>query len=157
MTDVKRSLDDLIRQIENLPFSASIESLHTAFVQLVDYNFSVPGKPWLQAFELAAIAKFVYLHAGSRGRIPINWIPVLNGFKFLWKASEEDYPYPDDPDILVTFALRFVYQQTPWRLTPRRMRRNLDRTKKIYGRSSDSALRLRKAFENASGLDFNEF
>lgn len=157
MKEVEHALDEFLRLAESLPFSAAFEELYLQFSELVQSNFLIRRKPWLNTFELAAIAKCVYLEGGGRITEPIQWAPVLNSYKALWRATEESKDYPDDPAVVASFILRFVYQQLAWNINPGKMQRNFDRVRGIFETNSTESSELRKSFETAAEIGFEDY
>jgi hypothetical protein len=82
---------------------------------------------------------------------------LLNAYKSLWKEVENQAEYPDDPAVIASFVLRFVYQQLLWNLTPAKMQGNFQRTLGIFGGSSGPSQELCRSFEKASGLALDDF
>ena len=157
MTDIEKALAELMAATERLPFSQAIHDLHGAFRELANSGYLIPRASWLNAFELAAIAKWVYLH-GHRGRAnPIDWPFALNRYKDLWRATEASASYPDDPAVIVSFALRFVYQQVVWNIASQKMNANFARARGIFGANCPRAHILKSSFENATQINFEEF
>jgi hypothetical protein len=157
MKTVDNALDHFLRQTDLLPFAQSVLDLYGGFRELANSRFLIRGATWLNAFELAAISKWVYLcgHGGAAHRV--DWPSVLNAYKELWRVTEEATDYPDDPSIIAAFVLRFVDQQLIWNITPEKMQTNFSRTRGIFGGTSIPATNLRFAFENATKLEFEEF
>jgi hypothetical protein len=157
MTEVEKAYSDLIGKTEQIPFADGIGFLYAGFRALTESNFSVPGKSFLNAFEIAAIAKWVYLNAHSRKPHPIDWASVLNAYKLLWKEAENQTDYPDDPEVIASFVLRLAYQQLIWNVSPIKMEQNFQRTMGIFGGNSASSIALRGKFEEGSGLPLDVF
>lgn len=157
MEVVKCAHENLLRQTELLPFAQSVRDLHGGFRMLADSRFLIRQAPWLNAFELAAISKWVYLNGNSRTLSQIAWASVLNAYKELWKVTEEATDYPDEPSVVAAFVLRFVYQQLIWNITQEKMEANFSRTRGIFGGASQPATNLRHTFERAADLEFGEF
>lgn len=156
MDDIDRALYDLHASVELLPFAESMKFLHQGFCKLVGSGYLNPSLPWLNAFELAAIAKWVYLCGHERGGAATECPSVINIYKNLWRVTEAQTVYPSDPQVMAAFVLRFVYQQLPWNLTSIKMAGNLRRTRNLFGGSSDAAISLRSQFEAASGLELDD-
>jgi hypothetical protein len=155
------TVDDALQRVQtltdSLPLAQSLRDLYGGFRELAASRFAIPGATWLNTFELAAIAKWVYLSGHGRAAQPFDWAEVLNSYKFLWKATEEATHYPQGPAVVASFVLRFVYQQLVWNITAEKMQANFERTRGIFGASSAPATELRQCFENAAGLTFEEF
>jgi hypothetical protein len=157
MIENQRALDDFLAVVEQLQFAESVKFLHKRFGELANSGFLDPRQPWLNAFELGAIAKWVYLSGHGRASVPVDWPSVLNAYKTLWRKTEAQAIYPDEPEMVASFVLRFVYQQLPWNLTPLRMSANVQRTLGLFGGLSDAATRLRMAFESESCVELGDF
>ncbi len=93
----------------------------------------------------------------GRASEAVDWPSVLNAYKTLWRETEAQAIYPDEPETVASFVLRFVYQQLPWNLTPLKMSANVQRTLGLFGGLSDAATRLRMAFESESGVELRGF
>jgi hypothetical protein len=157
MTAVEDALEQLRTLTESLPFGASIHDLYGGFRELANSRFVIRRAMWLNPFELAAISKWVYLNAHSRAPKRVDWAAILNSYKYLWKATEEQANYPDDPAVIASFVLRFVYQQLTWNITQDKMQANFLRARGIFGSASQQATELRRRFESAAGLGFEDF
>ena len=157
MTDIEQALENLRMQTESLPFAASVAHLYGGFRELAKSRFLIRNAIWLNAFEIAAIAKWVYLTGHGRSPNRVDWPSILNAYKILWRATEAAALYPEEPAVVVSFALRFVYQQLVWNITPEKMQANFLRTRGIFGGNSHQSVELRRKFENAAGVDFYEF
>ncbi len=157
MPPVEHALEHFRSITETLPFAASIHDLYVGFRELVNSRFLIRYAMWLNAFELAAISKWVYLNGHSRAPNPVDWAVVLNLYKILWKVTEEETAYPDDPAVIASFVLRFVYQQLTWNITRDKMQANFVRVRGIFASASPQATELRHRFEDAAGLAFDDF
>lgn len=139
---------------ESLPFVPCMNDFFSSFRELAKANFNMSGARWLNAFELGAIAKWVYLRGHFRRNAIGDGPTVLNSYKDVWKATEEATAYPDEPSIAATFVLRFVYQQLIWNISQTKMQANFTRVRGIFGGLSEHSTRLRKKFEQAAGISF---
>jgi hypothetical protein len=157
MNDIENAYSDLIARIEQIPFADGAEFLYGAFRTLSKSDFLIPGKHFLSVFEMAAIAKWIYLNAHSRKPRPVDWASVINAYKTLWREVENQTVYPDNPEVIASFILRFVYQQLIWKITQSKMQGNFQRTLGVFGGKSSSARELHRMFEDASGLPLEEF
>jgi len=157
MNELEAAYADFVARTEQIPFAAGAEFLFGAFRALSKSDFLIPGKHFLSAFEMAAIAKFIYLNAPSNTRNAVDWAPVINAYKTLWREAENRSDYPDTPDVIASFVLRFVYQQLLWNITPSKMDGNFKRTLGIFGGNSAAGRELRLKFESASGLPLEDF
>lgn len=158
---IKESLDAALARFmtltESLPLGPSMSDFFSSFRELAKANFNIPGARWLNAFELGAIAKWVYLSSHSRQNASGDGPTILNSYKDVWRATEEATPYPDDPSVAATFVLRFVYQQLIWTISQSKMQSNFIRARGIFGGSSEYSTKLRHRFEQAAGISFDEF
>jgi hypothetical protein len=59
--------------------------------------------------------------------------------------------------LIASFVPRFVYQQLTWNITQDKMQANFLRTRGVFGGASQQATELRRRFENAAGLAFEDF
>jgi hypothetical protein len=142
---------------ESLPLGPSMSDFFSSFRELVRANFNISGSRWLNAFELGAIAKWVYLRGHSRRNTTGDGPSILNSYKEVWRSTEEATVYPDDPPVAATFVLRFVYQQLIWNISYSKMQANFTRIRGIFTGSSEPSKRLRQKFEQAAGISFDEF
>lgn len=142
---------------ESLPFGPCMSDFFNSFRELVKADFDIRGARWLNAFELGAIAKWVYLRGHSRRNATGDGPTVLNSYKEVWRATEEATAYPDEPSVAATFILRFVYQQLIWNISQTKMQANFTRVRGIFGGMSEHSSRLRQKFEQAAGISFDEF
>jgi hypothetical protein len=160
MALIKQTLDALITEAERLPFQGSINVMHRQFRRLVEGGFLLPDEPWLNAFELASLAKLIYMHGHGRQWQSFDLQFALNAFKKIWSLAESegsDAPYSDDSEQIACFALRFVYQQAPFNLDAARMNQNFRRTQALFSEQSETAKNLRGAFEKAAGVNIDIF
>lgn len=159
MTEMQKARDNLLTKIEQIPFADGILALYNELQNLSLSNYLIiKDKPWLSAFELASIAKFVYIHGHSRKRCnEVDWPSILNAYKDLWRISDNQTLYPDIPEYIAAFVLRFVYQQLPASITPRKLFHNLKRTRRLFGGDSPGAIKLKGQFRIVSGLELNDF
>lgn len=158
MTDAETALDNLIARSEQVPLAIGIPALHAQLRELANSNFLIRKKPWLNAAELLRISKLVYLNgSGSKRSIQVDFAALLNANKELWRASDAQTTYTDDPQFLGSFILRFVYQQLPANITSRKVESNYLRAVALYGGQSEAALKLRKQFESSSGIGLERF
>ena len=127
MTPVEEALERFRTITDTLPFAASIHNLYGGFRELANSRFLIRNAMWLNAFELAAISKWVYLNGHSRAPNSVDWSGVLSLYKTLWKVTEEETAYPDDPAVNASFVLRLVYQQMTWNITQDKMQANFVR------------------------------
>jgi hypothetical protein len=142
---------------ESLPLGPSMSDFFSSFRELAQADFNIPGARWLNAFELGAIAKWVYLCGHNRRNATGDGPTILNSYKDVWRATEEVTAYPNDPLVAATFVLRFVYQQLIWNISQSKMQANFIRIRGIFGGSSEHSTRLRQKFEQAAGISFDEF
>src|ERR1035438_1500887 len=106
MAEVERAYSDLITITERTPFAGGVDFLYEAFRHLSKSDFLVPGKQFLTAFEIAAVAKWIYLNAPNRGLQSFDAGSLLNAYKSLWKEAENQADYPDDPAVIASFVLQ---------------------------------------------------
>lgn len=109
--------------VAKLPCPGAFASIHAIFKELSDHQFDVRGKPWLNAYELAAITNYVAMF-GTNKRNDRLLFPLdvpLNAFKKLWRLAEESNSYSENPAYIATFILRIVYQQLPFVIHPGRI------------------------------------
>ena len=135
----------------------AVRHLSEAFRLLADSRYLIRSAQWLNTFEVAAIAKWVYLDGHGRKPQAINWPDVLNAYKFLWRETEDATDYPDDPGVVASFILRLVYQQLIWNITPEKMQANFARARAIFGGPLAASSTLRSLFERETGVAFEDF
>jgi hypothetical protein len=82
---------------------------------------------------------------------------MLNTYKELWRAAEEQSEYPEDPEFIAAFVLRFAYQQQHWNISIDKMGRNFRRTIELFGGNSNAAKMLRQKFEDSAGISLEAF
>lgn len=158
MTEVETALNNLIALSEQVPLAVGIPALHAQLRELASSNFLIRAKPWLNAAELLRISKLVYLNgSGSKRPTQLDFAPLLNANKYLWRASDAHTTYTDDPQFLGSFILRFVYQQLPANITLRKLENNYLRALALYGGQSEPASKLRGQFETSSGIRLERF
>jgi hypothetical protein len=111
--------------VEQLPYPGSFNFAHAGFAELVANGFHVKQKTWLNPYELAAVCNYVALFGTTKknNQRQFDMSKSLNGLKKLWALSEEECEYSDNPAYEATFILRFVYQQMPFSIHPRRVAR----------------------------------
>jgi hypothetical protein len=102
--------------VGKIPCPGAFASIHVMFNELSDHNFHIRHKPWLNAYELAALTNDIAMFGTSKRnhKLLIAFDKPLNEFKKLWKLAEESNSYSDNPDHAATFVLRIVYQQLPY-------------------------------------------
>jgi len=142
---------------ESLPFVPCMSDFFSSFRELAKADFNIRGARWLNAFELGAIAKWVYLCGHTRRNSTGDGPTILNSYKDVWRATEEATAYPEGPSVAATFVLRFVYQQLIWNISQSKMQANFTRVRGIFGGLSEHSTRLRHKFEQAAGISFDEF
>lgn len=142
---------------ENLPMEPAVRHLSEAFRFLADSRYLIRSAQWLNTFEVAAIAKWVYLDGHGGKPQAINWPDVLNAHKFLWRETENAIHYPDDAGGVASFILRLVYQQLIWNITPEKIQANFARARAIFGGPSAASSTLRSLFERETGVPFEDF
>jgi len=142
---------------ESLPFGPCMNDFFISFRELVKADFKIRGARWLNAFELGAIAKWVYLRGHARRDATGDGPTILNFYKEVWRATEEATAYPCEPSVEATFVLRFVYQQLIWNISQSKMQANFTRVRGVFGGLSNHSVNLRDKFEQAAGIPFDEF
>jgi hypothetical protein len=152
-----KAFEVLLNKTEKLSFAKSITRLHDEFRSLAERDFLDPKKPWANAFELAALAKFIFLHGSIRRSEEPDMAGALNAVKDLWREADLDTHYPDSPQYIASFVLRFVYQQLPFNLTRRKMQQNVERTLGIFGGNSTASAILRDKFETSASVRLEDF
>jgi hypothetical protein len=157
MREVENAFGTVIGLTEQLPFAESVSLIHNELRSLAAKNFLNRKKPWLNAFELAAIAKLVYLNASDRRSTQVDLGEVLNAYKRFWAEVDSKTVYPTSPEFIASFVLRFAYQQIPINVNARKMQHNFERTLSLFGGSSKSASVLRDQFERSAGLKLEDF
>ena len=106
-----------------LPCPGPFGDFHSLFQELSRNGFHIPQKPWLNTFELAAVANYTAMFGSERKhKLRFQLDIPLNHFKKLWKLAEESNSYSDNPAYIATFILRVVYQQLPFVIHPSRVR-----------------------------------
>src|SRR6266536_6391762 len=96
MPSVEEALGPFRAATESLPLVASVHNLYGGFRELAKSRFMIPHAMWLNAFELAAISKWVYLNGHSRSPNQVDLASVLNLYKSLWRITEEETEDPYD-------------------------------------------------------------
>jgi hypothetical protein len=120
--------------IERTPNPASFSVFHSISKRLNDNFFHLPKEPWLNSFELAAVANQVAMFGSTKEKHQrsFNIATPLNSFKELWKLSEERGSYSSNPEYAATFTLRVIYQQLPFIVHSDRVRPILKRTCSLF-------------------------
>ena len=114
MPAIDEAIRALIEETERLPLESCIGALHMQFRRLAQAGFVIREQTWLSAFELASIAKLVYIHGHGRQSQAFDLQFALNTYKNVWSLSESFNPYSDNSEQIACFILRFVYQQVPF-------------------------------------------
>jgi hypothetical protein len=100
---IDEAVKTLIAETEHLPLPAYVNFLHTQFRRLSQAGFAIPSESWLNAFELATVAKLVYLNGHGRQSQAFDFSRALNAYKHLWRLAESHVHYSDDPEQLACF------------------------------------------------------
>jgi hypothetical protein len=109
--------------VGKMPCPGAFKSIHMLFTELSGHQFQVPYKPWLNPYELAALANYTAMFGtDKRNHRPSFALDnPLNEFKKLWKLAEGGNAYSDNPAYIAAFILRIVYQQLPYVIHARRV------------------------------------
>ena len=151
--------------VGKMPCPGSFASIHMLFKELTGYHFQIPDKPWLNPYELAALANYTAMFGTDKRNHKLNFAldKPLNEFKKLWKLAEEGNAYSDNPAYVAAFILRIVYQQLPYVIHPRRIPSMFSRMSRLFSTSTmDAYVRGRlgsggKDFFDAAGVLFEQF
>jgi hypothetical protein len=151
--------------IRKIPYPGAFASIHALFKELSDHRFHVLDKPWLNAYELAAMTNYVAMFGTSKRNhkllFPLD--EPLNAFKKLWKFAEESNSYSDNPAYVATFILRIVYQQLPYVIHPGRIPSMFSRMNRLLSTDAMNAYVTEKlgveckSFFNAAEILFEHF
>lgn len=149
MRQLRIASQQYVYAVSKLPYPGAFASFHRNFAELVQHNFHINQKPWLNPFEAAALANYIALFGSpSHKQKPLPEISAaLNKLKALWKSAEEESDYSDDPAHAATFALRLAYQQIPFSVHPLRVARVLTLVRDLF-----SAPDLEEYIQNRLGL-----
>jgi hypothetical protein len=126
--------------IKQLPYPGCFDFLHREFVKLADSNFHIPSEAWKNPYELAHIANYVSLY-GAHNALPIQFdlgVP-LNQLKKLWALAEDENAYSPNDEYIASFVLRWIYQQLPYCIDPRRATRTCELMRHLLTHPSVSA------------------
>jgi hypothetical protein len=127
--------------VGKMPCPGSFASIHMLFKELTGYHFQIPDKPWLNPYELAALANYTAMFGTDKRdhRPDFALDKPLNEFKKLWKLAEEGNAYSDNPAYIAAFILRIVYQQLPFVIHPRRIPSMFSRMSCLFSTSTMDA------------------
>jgi hypothetical protein len=151
--------------VAKMPCPGAFGSTHLLFKELSDSEFQTPDKPWLNAYELAALTNYTAMFGTEKRNHKLVFAldKPLNEFKKLWKLAEESQSYSDDPAYIAAFILRIVYQQLPYVIHPRRIPSMFSRMSRLFSTVTiDPYVKGRlglggKEFCNAAELLFEQF
>lgn len=122
---VSEALKNYMNAVAVLPYPDCFDFIHTGFTDLTEHGFRIPRKPWLNPYELAHLVNYVALFGdaihGYPARFELN--TGLNALKKLWSLAEAQNLYSDNEDYIACFLLRWIYQQLPYCVDPRRVLR----------------------------------
>src|SRR2546427_9647899 len=115
---LKAAYDLLKRRISKTQLIALLVSSPQQFAVFSDLE-AWKRSPFLHPAQTAALVKFACLYADRKRWVRrldhrrYDMAKLANPYKELWQLAESVSPYSDDPELLGTFLLRFVYQQLP--------------------------------------------
>lgn len=114
--------------VAQLPYPGCFEFIHGGFKDLVEGDFHIPGKEWLNPFQLAHIANYVSLFGSTQNnyRPQFELNSSLNALKRLWSLAENENQYSENDDYIACFLLRWIYQQLPYAMDLRRVLRTCE-------------------------------
>src|SRR5229473_2152402 len=145
MAAIDEAIKALIEESERLPFEGCIGTLHMQFRRLAQAGFLIRDEIWMSAFELASIAKLVYLNGHGRRSHVFDQLALntsLNTYKKIWSLSEAFNTYSDESEQIACFILRFVYQQIPFHISREKMELNFRRTLALFSGQTEQAKSL---------------
>jgi hypothetical protein len=158
LSDIKDIAAGLTEKAERLPFGGAVEVLHNHFRRLVQANFFIEDEPWLHSFELASMAKIIFLHAHGRHQWQsFDLSTAMNAYKRIWELAEDEAPYANDSEQATCFVLRLFYQQVLFNIDRQKMDYNFRRTIALFKNRPSCTNNLRKTFEHASGTSIDAF
>ena len=129
-----------------MPYPGAFASIHELFRELSDHRFHIRHKPWVNAYELAALTNYVAMFGtDKRNHKPFFSLDKpLNEFKKLWKLAEEGSSYSDNSDYIAAFILRIIYQQLPFVIHSDRIPSMFSRMSHLFSTDAMNAYAKRK-------------